>query len=108
MPILFFFPWIPNPHRSKCIKARRLFEKIFTEVMQERKAKAKADPTYVPPRDFLQDLMEATYKDGTKPTATEITGILIGTLLGGQHTSNVTGTWILVHLLKNKEWYDQI
>lgn len=76
--------------------------------MDERKAKAKTDPNYQPPRDFLQDLMEATYKDGTKPTPTEITGILIGVLLGGQHTSNVTGTWILVHLLKNKEWYDKI
>ena len=76
--------------------------------MDERIQKAKEDPTYKPPRDFLQDLMEATYKDGTKPTPSEITGILIGVLLGGQHTSNVTGTWILVHLLKNKEWMDKV
>ena len=77
--------------------------------MEERRVKAKENPTsYEPPRDFLQDLMEATYKDGTKPTASEITGILIGTLLGGQHTSNVTGTWILVHLLKDQEWYQKI
>ena len=108
VPILFFLPSVPNPHRTKCIKARKLFEKIFTEVMEERLNKAKIDPNYEPPRDFLQDLMEATYRDGTKPSATEITGILIGVLLGGQHTSNVTGTWILVHLLKNQEWYDKI
>ena len=76
--------------------------------MDERLEKTKRDASYNPPRDFLQDLMEATYKDGTKPTTTEITGILIGVLLGGQHTSNVTGTWILVHLLKNKEWYDKV
>ena len=76
--------------------------------MQERQEKAKQDPSYTAPRDFLQDLMEATYKDGTKPSSTEITGILIGVLLGGQHTSNVTGTWILVHLLKNQEWYHKV
>ena len=76
--------------------------------MEERQDKMKNDPNYQPPRDFLQDLMEATYKDGSKPTSTEITGILIGVLLGGQHTSNVTGTWILVHLLKNKQWYDKV
>ena len=76
--------------------------------MEERKTKATTDPGYQPPRDFLQDLMEATYRDGTKPTPTEITGILIGTLLGGQHTSNVTGTWILVHLLKDQEWFNKI
>jgi len=76
--------------------------------MNERIERSKNDASYKPPRDFLQDLMEATYKDGTKPSSTEITGILIGVLLGGQHTSNVTGTWILVHLLKNKEWYDKV
>eukprot|EP00977_Amphora_coffeiformis_P020848 scaffold8602_cov196-Amphora_coffeaeformis.AAC.6 len=103
----FIFPF-PNPHRTKCIQARQVFERIFTEVMNERIERAKNDKSYTPPRDFLQDLMEATYKDGTKPSSTEITGILIGVLLGGQHTSNVTGTWILVHLLKNKEWYDKV
>lgn len=108
VPILFFFPWMPNPHRSRCIRARRLFERIFTEVMEERTVRARNDASYEPPRDFLQDLMEATYADGTKPTPTEITGILIGVLLGGQHTSNVTGTWILVHLLKNRIWYDKV
>lgn len=76
--------------------------------MDERKQKAINDPTYKPPSDFLTDLMEATYKDGTKPSPGEITGILIGVLLGGQHTSNVTGTWIIVHLLKNQEWFQKI
>jgi sterol 14-demethylase len=86
----------PNPNKTKCIKARQLFEKIFCEVMEERLQKAKEDPNYQPPRDFLQDLMEATYKDGTKPTPTEITGILIGVLLGGQHTSNVCMDYWLI------------
>lgn len=108
VPILFFFPNLPNPNKTKCVVARQLFEKIFTEVMAEREKKSKVDPQYVPPRDFLQDLMEAKYNDGSKPTPSEITGILIGVLLGGQHTSNVTGTWIIVHLLKNKEWYDKV
>ena len=32
VPILFFFPWIPNPHRSKCVKARTHFKRLFSEV----------------------------------------------------------------------------
>jgi sterol 14-demethylase len=108
VPILFFFPWIPNPHRTKCVVARTLFEKIFKEVIDERLAKVREDPNYQPPQDFLQVLMEAKYKDGTQLTMSEITGILIGALLGGQHTSNVTGTWILVHLLKSPEWLDRV
>ena len=108
VPILFFFPWIPNPHRSKCVAARKLFTKIFQEVIDERAEKKKADTNYEPPQDFLQVLTEATYRDGTALTTTEITGIMIGVLLGGQHTSNVTGTWLMSHLLKNTEWLENI
>lgn len=108
VPILFFFPGIPNPHKNKCITARNLFTKIFQEVIDERNAMKQADPNYTPPSDFLQVLTEAKYRDGTSLTTTEITGILIGVLLGGQHTSNVTGTWLLAHLLRDKEWLEKV
>lgn len=108
VPILFFFPWIPNPHRSKCIAARNLFTKLFQQVIDERNQKKKQDPNYTPPGDFLQILMEAKYKDGQALTTTEITGILIGVLLGGQHTSNVTGTWLMAHLLKDETWFNHV
>ncbi|KAL3940274.1 MAG: hypothetical protein SGBAC_005168 [Bacillariaceae sp.] len=108
VPILFFFPSIPNPHKNKCINARNLFTKIFQEVIDERQEKMKSDADYSPPQDFLQVLMEAKYRDGKRLTITEITGILVGILLGGQHTSNVTGTWLLSHLLKEKEWLEKV
>ena len=108
VPILFFFPWTPNPHRSKCVNARLLFERIFREVIEERLEKSNSEADYKPPHDFLQVLMDAKYKDGTKPTMTEITGILIGVLLGGQHTSNVTGTWLLSHLFNDPTWMDKV
>ncbi|KAG7373396.1 cytochrome P450 [Nitzschia inconspicua] len=105
VPILFFFPWIPNPNKAKCVTARKLFEKMFKEVIDERnKEKAKDPQNFVPPSDILQVLMEASYRDGTKLTLTEITGILLGVLLGGQHTSNVTSTWLMAHLLKDEKW----
>lgn len=104
VPILFFFPWIPNPHRQKCINARKLFEKMFQEVMDERKEKGQKEKDINSKKDFLQVLMEAKYRDGTPLTVSEITGIMIGVLLGGQHTSNVTSTWLLCHLLKSDKW----
>uniref|UniRef100_A0A7S1ZJQ1 Cytochrome P450 n=1 Tax=Trieres chinensis TaxID=1514140 RepID=A0A7S1ZJQ1_TRICV len=104
VPILFFFPWIPNPHRNKCVTARKLFEKMFKETIEER----RKNPSKEKSNDFLQVLMEAKYRDGTALTVTEITGIMIGVLLGGQHTSNVTGTWLMSHLFKSKEWMDEI
>lgn len=108
VPILFFFPWIPNPHRSKCLTARQLFTKLFQQVIDERNEKEANDPKYTPPSDFLQVLMQAKYRDGRALTTTEITGILIGVLLGGQHTSNVTGTWLMSHLLKEPDWLDKV
>lgn len=108
VPILFFFPSVPNPHKSKCVKARELFKKVFTEIIQERREKAANDPNYKPPQDSLQVMMEAKYKDGRSLTMTEISGIMIGILLGGQHTSNVTGTWCLSHLLKEPKWMEKV
>lgn len=108
VPILFFFPWIPNPHRSKCIAARNLFTKIFQDVIDERTKAKKEDPDYKPTQDFLQVLMEAKYRDGSTLSTTEITGIMIGVLLGGQHTSNVTGTWLMSHLFKDDEWMSKV
>lgn len=56
----------------------------------------------------VQVLMETKYKDGKSLTMKEITGIMVATLLGGQHTSNVTGTWAMCHLFKDKEWWDNV
>jgi sterol 14alpha-demethylase len=81
---------------------------MFQEILQEREEKEKNDPKYESPQDFLEVLKNAEYKDGRKLTPTEITGILIGVLLGGQHTSNVTGTWLLCHLLKDTTWLKTI
>ena len=108
VPILFFFPSLPNPHRTKCVNARQLFKKIFQEVIDERKERQQNDPNYETPKDYLQVLMEAKYKNGTSLTMQEITGNLIGILLGGQHTSNVTGTWCLAHLLKEPKWIEAL
>jgi sterol 14-demethylase len=109
VPILFFFPSLPNPNKSKCVTARKLFEKMFQEVIDERtKEKETAGSKYVPPNDFLQVLMDAKYRDGTKLPINEITGILIGVLLGGQHTSNVTSTWLMCHLLKDDKWLREV
>ena len=78
------------------------------EVLEERKVKRETDPNYEVPHDFLQVLQEAKYKSGDKFTLHEITGLMIAALLGGQHTSNVTGTWLMAHLLKSPEWFQKI
>lgn len=100
IPITFFFPNMPNPSRSKCVNARNTFEKIFAEVVERRRAEPEGSGAHYD--DFLQVLMDTTYRDGSSLTMKEITGIMVATLLGGQHTSNVTGTWAMCHLFKDR------
>jgi cytochrome P450 len=52
--------------------------------------------------------MDKTYKNGEPLSMKEITGIMVATLLGGQHTSNVTGAWAMCHLFKDPEWWEKV
>merc|ERR1711991_486197 len=103
IPILFFFPNMPHPFAKKCLNARQHFEKLFLSVLEERKK--DPDGQY---DDFPQVLIESEYKDGTPVKLSEVTGIMMGVLLGGQHTSNVTGAWLLMHLLEAPEWKEKV
>lgn len=58
---------------------------------------------------MLQAFMEAEYKNnGGKLTDDQITGMLIGTLFAGQHTSSITSTWTVFNLLSHKAWFDRV
>ena len=47
--------------------------------------------------------MDIVYKDGTKITEEEVTGLLIALLFAGQHTSCTTSTWTTLFILHNPE-----
>jgi sterol 14-demethylase len=49
-----------------------------------------------------------SYKDGSPLSISEVTGIMMAVLLGGQHTSNVTGAWLMMHLLNEPKWFDRV
>ena len=100
IPITFFFPNMPHPHRNRCIRARKMFEDMFQKIIAERRTKNEKHD------DFLQVLMECQYKSGEPLSMQEITGIMVATLLGGQHTSNVTGTWAMLHMLLEPQYYE--
>lgn len=104
IPILFFFPNFPHPFSAKCLKARKHFETLFMSVLEKRRQEGQ-DAQY---DDFLQVLVESHYKDGSPLSIQEVTGIMMGVLLGGQHTSNVTGTWLIMHLLNSPEWMKRV
>jgi sterol 14-demethylase len=53
--------------------------------------------------DVLQTLMSSTYKNGDKMSDDAIAHLMIATLMGGQHTSSTTLSWILFELCRRPD-----
>ncbi|RUS69847.1 hypothetical protein EGW08_022392 [Elysia chlorotica] len=97
-PLAWLLPgWLPFPSFRKRDRAHIEVKTIFRQAIQKR----RADPN--PDDDMLQTLIESTYKSGRKLTDDEITGMLIGLLLAGQHTSSTTSSWLAFFLAKDKD-----
>ncbi|CAM9902103.1 unnamed protein product [Heterosigma akashiwo] len=100
-PISFFLPNLPIAAHKKRNKARKEMIALFSKVIAERRARGDTSETNT---DILQIFMDMQYKDGTKPTDEEITGLLIALLFAGQHTSSITSTWTTLYLLQHPEF----
>ncbi|XP_077599322.1 lanosterol 14-alpha demethylase [Stigmatopora nigra] len=88
--------WLPLPSFRKRDRAHREIKNIFFKVIQKRRRSGeKVD-------DILQTLVDATYKDGRPLSDDEISGLLIGLLLAGQHTSSTTSAWLGFFLARDK------
>jgi sterol 14alpha-demethylase len=96
-PLSIFFPNAPIPSHFTRDRARREMTKIFTPLIQNRRLIPEEDA----PSDLLQVLCQQRYKDDSLMTEDEITGMLIAVLFAGQHTSSITTTWTIMHLLKD-------
>jgi len=99
--ISLLFPYFPHEKHTKRDEARarmvRMFEPIINS-RRERRAKGE-----VLPDDFLQNLCDCHYENRRALTVEEIVGLLIACLFAGQHTSNITATWLGALIAHNKE-----
>lgn len=94
----FFYPGLPLPaYRNRDI-ARRKLGTVFKAIINNRRAENKPQESY---DDVLDALMKATYPDGKAVTDNEIAGMLVALTLAGQHTSNVTSTWLAIYALSD-------
>jgi len=98
-PLSIFLPYAPIPAHAKRDKARKEMVKLFSGVIKNRRDNPEEASKNI---DILQKLIEFNYKDGTKLTDDEVTGMLIAALFAGQHTSNITTTWTALFLLEDK------
>jgi sterol 14-demethylase len=94
-PINFVFPNLPLPLYWRRDAAQKKISSTYMEVINRRRQEGNVDPS----QDLIGSLMvNATYKDGVRMTDQHIANLLIGILMGGQHTSAATSAWALLHL----------
>lgn len=103
-PINFVFPNLPLPHYFNRNKAQKKISSTYMSLIQKRRR-----TNDIQDRDLIDCLMKnSTYKDGVKMTDQEIANLLIGVLMGGQHTSSTTSSWFLLHLAEKSDLQQKI
>lgn len=93
-PINFMLPWAPLPHNRKRDAAQQKMSRIYLDIIEARKAHGNKKDS----EDMIWNLMGSTYKDGTPMPNHEAAGMMIALLMGGQHSSASTVSWIVLHL----------
>lgn len=107
-PINFVFPNLPLPQYWRRDQAQQKISRTYMELIEHRRKNND-----IGDRDLIDTLMkDSVYKDGVRMTDQEIANLLIGVLMGGQHTSASTSAWFLLHLAEQphlqSELYDEI
>ncbi|KAH3899468.1 probable Lanosterol 14-alpha demethylase [Saccharomycodes ludwigii] len=103
-PINFVFSNLPLPNYKKRDYAQKTISNTYMELIKERRANND-----IQDRDLIDALMKSsTYKDGVKMTDQEIANLLIGVLMGGQHTSAATSAWMILHLAERPDLQQEL
>ena len=96
-PLAFVFPYLPLPVFRRRDKARARLQELVTGIIAKRAQKSEKS------EDAFQILIDASYDDGSRLSAHEITGMLIGTIFAGHHTTAGTAAWTLLELASRPE-----
>lgn len=94
-PLAFIFPNLPIPILRRRDKARVRLQELVTGIIEKRAKKTEKSD------DAFQMLIDTRYEDGSALSPHEITGLLIGTLFAGHHTTAGTSAWIVLELARN-------
>ncbi|KAI4189037.1 MAG: hypothetical protein L6R41_001740 [Letrouitia leprolyta] len=93
-PINFMLPWMPLPQNRRRDKAQQKMTQIYTDIINTRRQSKKCRDS----EDMIWSLMDCVYKDGTPLPDHEIAHMMIALLMGGQHNTSVTSSWIMLRL----------
>ncbi len=102
VPIGYLNANLPIPAFRRRDKARKRLGEMVAKIVQRRRKTGHRG------EDFLQTLMDASYKDGSSLTDHEITGMLVAAMFAGHHTSSVTTAWTLLELLQHPQSMQEV
>ncbi|KIW01684.1 uncharacterized protein PV09_06865 [Verruconis gallopava] len=103
-PINFMLPWFPLPHNRRRDAAHKKMIQTYADIAKKRRAgKEEKDE-----EDMIWNLLNCTYKDGSKLPDHEIGGIMIALLMGGQHSSASTTAFALLHLAERPDIQEKL
>lgn len=103
-PINFVFSNLPLENYRRRDHAQKKISETYMSLIRERRSKGD-----IQDRDLIDTLMKtSTYKDGVKMSDQEIANLLIGVLMGGQHTSAATSAWMLLHLAERPDLQEEL
>ncbi|KAH8118833.1 lanosterol 14-alpha-demethylase [Phellopilus nigrolimitatus] len=91
-PLNFLFPNLPLESYRRRDRAQKAMSDFYIQCIRNRSETAESE------HDMIAALLQQKYKNGRKIKEHEIAHIMIGLLMGGQHTSSSTGTWALLSL----------
>ncbi|KAL8727526.1 MAG: hypothetical protein Q9166_005997 [cf. Caloplaca sp. 2 TL-2023] len=103
-PINFMLPWMPLPQNRRRDIAQRKMTQIYNDIINTRRANKQAKNS----KDMIWNLMDAVYKDGTPLPDHEIAHMMIALLMGGQHNTSVTSSWIMLRLASKPHLIDEL
>jgi len=98
-PLTTIWNTAPTTAHRRQDEARKELVQLFSKIIAER----KANPVNSDGTDIMQLFIDMKYKDGTASTDEQVTGLLIALLFAGQHTSCITGTWLLMLLSQHPD-----
>lgn len=103
-PLNFVFSNLPlENYRKRDAAHNQIAETNLSLIKQRREAGEIGD------KDLVDALLKnSVYKDGTRMTDREIANLMIGVLMGGQHTSSATSSWFLLHLGEKPELQEEL
>ena len=103
-PINFMLPGLPIPINRRRDHAQKTMAKFYKDIIERRRRlEATDDDT-----DMLWALMDATYRDGTTISDDEMANLMIALLMGGQHNTATSGTWIMLELAHKPELLQEL